>query len=344
MVNLPKGIHKVKKRLSNGSVETYYYAWRGGPRLLSKPHTDDFQIEYGAALQSRKSVDGETLYELVGQYLVSHRHKSLARGTRTYREKSCDLIRSQLGGLTIQAITDIGVKSVFMNWRDRFEKTPKAADMNMETLRVVLSYACERGKLSVNNAKGISGLYKNNRAEVIWTEAEIEVLREYATSACMNAVDFARWTGLRRGDCAAITWDADKGTHLDWQTSKTDRRVFVPIVQELRELLDRLPRTAETILTNTQGNPWRVQALSNAFTRAKNAANIDKRFHDLRGTFATMLLSRGLSDERMADIMAWSRYRVAEIRRVYVSKEAVIQDVLRQLDVNHDVNRKLKGE
>ncbi len=34
-----KGIHKVKARLSTGEVKTYYYAWRGGPQIKSKPGT-----------------------------------------------------------------------------------------------------------------------------------------------------------------------------------------------------------------------------------------------------------------------------------------------------------------
>lgn len=42
-----KGIHTVKRKLANGSTRTYYYAWRGGPRMKSKPHTEAFAREHG---------------------------------------------------------------------------------------------------------------------------------------------------------------------------------------------------------------------------------------------------------------------------------------------------------
>lgn len=360
---LPKGVHVVKKK--DGTV--YRYAWRnGGPRLLSEPGTPDFAIEYGAALQSRRDVDGETLYDLVGQYLVSPAYAKLAKKVRAYRSKYLDEIRVKFRTMTIAALEDKGVRAIFIDWRDEFADIPKGADLRMETLSAVLSHAIMRGKLSTNNATGIPGLYKNDRSDVIWTDAEVEALKAVSTPALANAIDFARFTGLRQGDCIAITWDADKGTHLDWVTSKTGKRVMVPILQELRKMMDALPRTADTILActageqwNANGQSWKSPAIGNAMQRAKKAAVkadekraeetgsklqfpdlLAKRFHDFRGTFATYLCERGVSDERIADIVGWSRNRIAEIRRVYVSNDAIMADVLRQLSVNATVNSK----
>jgi len=358
MPTLPKGVHVVRKK--DGTI--YRYAWRnGGPRLMSDPDTADFAIEYGAALQSRRDVEGETLHDLCGQYLISPSFANLAKKVRRYRSSYLDDIRAKFGTMTLGALEDKGVRSIFIDWRDEFSHIPKGADLRMETLSAVLSHAVVRGKLSRNITKGIPGLYKNDRSDVVWTADEIEVIKAASTGALAIAIDFARFTGLRQGDCIAITWDADKGTHLDWVTSKTGKRVMVPILPELRELLDALPRTAPTILTSTNGQPWKSPAIGNAMQRAKAKAVetdideakkvgearqfpeiINKRFHDFRGTFATYLCERGVSDERIADIIGWSRHRIAEIRRVYVSNDAIMADVLRQLSVNANVNRKQK--
>ncbi len=342
MRKLPKGTHKVKKKLADGTEEFYVYAWRGGKRLFSDPQSDDFIIEYAAALQSRKTVEGDTLYDLCGQYLDSPKHKRLSKGTRRYRKAACQRIQDSLGGLTVNALMEVGVKEVFVGWRDSFSNTPKAADMNMETLRVILAYALERGKIEINYAKGISNLYRNDRADVIWKESEIETLKEVGTPALSRAVDFARLTGLRLGDCISITWNADKGDRLIWLTSKTQKYVKIPIIAELRELLDSFPRNAETILENSFGKSWKPPALQNAMQRAKRKCGIDKRFHDLRGTYATMLIRKGVSDERVADVMGWSKARISEIRTVYVDDNAIIDDIIRQIDVNQNVNCKPK--
>lgn len=40
-VKLP-GIAKVRKRLADGTIAVYYYAWRGGPRLPGTPGSPEF--------------------------------------------------------------------------------------------------------------------------------------------------------------------------------------------------------------------------------------------------------------------------------------------------------------
>jgi integrase len=341
---LPKGVHTVRKTLKDGSRATYYYAWRGGPRLFAKPGSDDFNIEYGAALKSRQEIDGDILHSIISQYKQSPSFLSLAQTTKHYRSLYLDEIQTEFGDMDIDILNDVSVKQMFVEWRDKYADTPKGADMRIETLRVLVSFAHERGQVHHNHIKGIGSLYKNTRADIIWTEEEVEVMRGALTPAATRAMDLARLTGIRKGDLIKLTWDADKGDHFEWETSKTGKRVFVPILPELRELLDSWKHDKETVLLNSDGNSWKAPALQNAFRRGKLKTGINKRFHDFRGTFATMLVSLGVSDQRVADIMGWSKYKIEEIRRVYVDNSAIITDVLRQLSVNQSVNRKLNSE
>jgi hypothetical protein len=50
-----KGINSITKRLANGSVRTYWYAWKGGPPLRGKPGTPEFVHSYNEAV-ARKVV------------------------------------------------------------------------------------------------------------------------------------------------------------------------------------------------------------------------------------------------------------------------------------------------
>jgi hypothetical protein len=51
-VNL-KGVHRVRKKLATGLYATYYYAWRGGPRIEAKFGPPEFHPAYVAAHNER---------------------------------------------------------------------------------------------------------------------------------------------------------------------------------------------------------------------------------------------------------------------------------------------------
>ena len=44
-----KGINVVRKRLADGSVRAYHYAWKGGPALCGEPGTPEFIASYNDA-------------------------------------------------------------------------------------------------------------------------------------------------------------------------------------------------------------------------------------------------------------------------------------------------------
>ena len=41
-----KGINSVTKRLADGTLRTYWYAWKGGPSLRGEPGTPEFTASY----------------------------------------------------------------------------------------------------------------------------------------------------------------------------------------------------------------------------------------------------------------------------------------------------------
>ncbi len=62
-----KGVHRVKKTLADGRVETYLYAWRGGPRLVSKPGSPEIVAEYAGLVAARKRPRTEDVGALVAE-------------------------------------------------------------------------------------------------------------------------------------------------------------------------------------------------------------------------------------------------------------------------------------
>jgi hypothetical protein len=67
-----KGIAKV-----NSKGRTYYYAWRGGPRLRG-----EFMASYNEAIESRRTPDAARFRSLVTLYKASGDYKALADSTK----------------------------------------------------------------------------------------------------------------------------------------------------------------------------------------------------------------------------------------------------------------------
>ena len=55
-----KGVHTVKTRR-----KTYYYAWRGGPRLRGEPGSSEFHASFNEAVESRRTPDPGRFKSLV---------------------------------------------------------------------------------------------------------------------------------------------------------------------------------------------------------------------------------------------------------------------------------------
>ncbi|MGO9847961.1 MAG: hypothetical protein ACLPKT_15605 [Methylocella sp.] len=68
---LLKGAHKVRYRLASGAVATYYYAWRGGPRINTEPATFEFVHRYTEAQAARKRPAHGTTMALIAQFKVA---------------------------------------------------------------------------------------------------------------------------------------------------------------------------------------------------------------------------------------------------------------------------------
>jgi hypothetical protein len=48
-----KGINSKQKRLADGSLKTYHYAWKSGPRLRGEPGSAEFIASYNAAVAQK---------------------------------------------------------------------------------------------------------------------------------------------------------------------------------------------------------------------------------------------------------------------------------------------------
>jgi integrase len=195
----------------------------------------------------------------------------------------------------------------------------------------------DEGSIAGNPCDGIKRLYSSDRAEVIWTDADIAVLKKTCAVEIAHAVDLDSHTGLRLGDLLRLSWShvGEDVITLASGKSRGRREAVIPLYDDLREILARIPKRSTTVLTNSKGRPWTPDGFGSSFNRAKIDAGMNDRnlhFHDLRGTAATRFYIAGLSIRVIAEILAWSEDQVERIIRRYVARGAATKDAIRQLN------------
>ena len=174
-----KGLNKVTVRLADRRAVTYWYAWKGGPRLPGKPGDPEFIAAFMDAAAQRKAASKDTLTSLVIRYKASPEFGRLsdstkAEWTRWLDRIGADITAKDIGGLTFRALDDRRVRADLLEWRDQWADRPRSADYAVQGLSRVLACGLDRGLVTINAIAGVEQLYRSDRADQIWTAEEIE--------------------------------------------------------------------------------------------------------------------------------------------------------------------------
>ena len=304
------------------------------------------------ALEDINVVKRDTLGSLVREWrTTSPEWDALATSTKKVWSSQLAVIEDKWGSTPLGLWNDPRMVRKVIAWRDSRAATPRSADMGVSVLRALLRFGRERAAVRVNVADGIRTLYHGGaRAEIIWTDEDIDKFTakavELGQEHIADGIRLAALTGLRRADLVTLTWSQVEEFSIVKKTLKSSRRrrriASIPRIPELDALLEALKTRhreegVTTILVNSYGRPWTADGFGGSFNRIRDATDIThvdeetgsrkkKHLHDVRGTFATKLIAQpvGLSDQEVADMMAWSPQQVADIRRVYVDQARVV--------------------
>lgn len=329
-----RGVTKIKAK-----GRTYYYAWRGGPRLRGEPGSPEFFSAFNEAVESRCTPDKNRFKSLVVLYKASADYAKLADSTRKNWSPWLDRITDYFGDLRIaQFDRPEKIRKVIRHWRNQWSGKPRTADYGMQVLSRVVSHAVDPlGKIAANPCEGIKKLYSGDRSEIIWTPADIGALKTTCSPEIACAVDLAAHTGLRLSDLLRLSWShvGEDAITLATGKSRGRREAIIPLYDELRDVIARIPKYSTAILTSSKRQPWTADGFGSSFNKAKKDAGMadrDLHFHDLRGTAATKFYIAGLSIRVISEILAWSEEQVERIIRRYVGRAAATKEAIRQLN------------
>jgi len=238
-----KGINWSIKELADGTSKTYWYAWKGGPRIDAEPGTPEFMRLYNEAVASYKKKSAETFSSLIDYFKDCSEYKDLGEKSKRAYDGYLKLIEAKFGSMPIGALEDKRVRGDFKEFRDSFSDTPRKADYVWTTIARVLSVAKDRGKIAVNVCERGGRLYESDRSEIVWTADDIRAFCGVASLELQAALLLALWTGQRQGDLLRLTWKDYDGTYIRMRQSKGRgrkgrRRVTIPVGPPLKAALD----------------------------------------------------------------------------------------------------------
>jgi integrase len=310
-----KGLNSVSKILAGGVVVTYYYAWKGGPRLTGEPGTPEFIASYHEAVSAKKSAPSGALLALLQAYQASSEFGGLRERTRSDYVKQIRQIEIAFGDMPVNALNARGVRAEFMAWRDQLgTRSRRQADYAWTVLARVLSWSKDRGLITENPCERGGRLYRGNRADKIWTADDEAAFYRTAPSHLHLPVLLALWTGQREGDLLRLTWSAYDGETIRLKQSKTGARVSIPVGAPLKAALETARRLSPVILLTSESKPWTPDGFRASFAKARARAGVvGVTFNDLRGTAVTRLALAGATEAEIATITGHSLRDVRSI-------------------------------
>lgn len=375
------GVHMVKKERRGKLPVWYVYAFRGGPRVFMKegekrPKLGPAELRaIGDALEAAQQRPNSTLRSLIRDWRScdpsrpsSPEWDRLAPNTKKTWGSALNAIEDKWGDTPLTVWNDRRMVARVVAWRDTRAGTPRAADIGVTVLRALLEFGRLRARVTFNAADKIPKIYKGgDRSEIVWSEREIDrfvaVAGEMGMEHVADGLRLAALTGLRRDDLVTLKWSEVDDVAIMKKARKRSqgKRMFasMPKIPALDVLLEELRQRSrstavDTILVNKNGLSWTAGGFTGSFNRIRDKAGIvhidgdtgakrKKHLHDVRGTFATKLMTEAdLTNQEVADIMGWAPDKVAQIRRVYVDQSSVVVAIgerIARSSVNRAVNR-----
>lgn len=307
-------LHRERNR---HGVHVWYVRKGKGPRyrLRSEYGSDAFNEEYDAALKGKSAPRGKaaggTLRWLWDAYRASDAWKSLSPATRKQRENIMLHVLKANGSEPFVAIASEDITAGL----DRRSDTPSAARNFLDTMRGLFQWAKSRRHIRVDPTKDVKPPRRRKGAGfAAWTQEDVAAYQKrWPIGTCERVwLDVLLYTGLRRGDAAAIgnRHVTEEGI-LSIETEKTGTMIVMPVLTVLQRTLLAGPRGRSTWIVGKRGGSFVKEAFGDSFSEAARAAGVEKSAHGVRKIAATVAAENGATEAELDAIFGWSGGRMA---------------------------------
>jgi integrase len=191
----------------------------------------------------------------------------------------------------------------------RRERAPASVNLELACLKHMFSMAITWGKAESNPVKQVKFFRLDNQVERILTSEEEARLLAAANARLRPVLILALNTGMRLGECLSLRWneiDFVRGA-LHVAHTKSGKSRNIPMNRAVVETLRGLQRAGSLDGPIFQADGKPIRSIQEAFNRARARTDLkDVRFHDLRHTFATRLVTAGVDIVTVSKLLGHS--------------------------------------
>jgi integrase len=286
-----------------------------------------------------------TVNELATEYLERHAatHKR-ASSVRNDRQMINNIIRPALGSLRLQAVGKRDLETL----QASYKATPYRANRVLALLSKMFSLATEWEWITDNPARGIPRFHEDKRERWL-TEQELhrftKALDAYPDQNAADALRLLLLTGAREGEVLKADWpqfDLQRGVWTKPSHHTKEQKIeHVPLSAAALDLLRQMKRKAGAtgpLFPGVNGKPrvtlrrpWvqicKAVGLSDVITLQGKRRTITRskpkvRIHDLRHSFASHLVSNGVSLHIVGKLLGHTQAQTTQ-RYAHVADQAM---------------------
>lgn len=297
------------------------------------------KLDKGLAIDFDTYTINDLMYKWLFQVKINEvKPSSFQSYECTYRNY---IKESEIAGLKVYSIKSLQIQEYY----NKLGKTKTFSQINKlnKLLKQFFFYAEKEGFILKNPCLNLTIPNKEKQVRKkdikYFDEKEIKQLKKaFSGNKIEPIVLTALGTGLRQGELLALKWEnvnldekylevietvkkvyvfdkeGNKELKTVYNTPKTEysvRKVDLP--EKIVNLLSSLPRESEFVFAK-DGKPFSSKTVFGNWKRTLKKNNIPhKKFHALRHTYATMLLTNGVDLKTVQDLMGHSDITITQI-------------------------------
>jgi integrase len=184
---------------------------------------------------------------LIAAFRQSPRYLKWAPTTRARRDHVLGDFNAENGRVMVAELRRGDVIAM----RDSMAATPDAANNWLKVIRLLLAYAVDLEIVSSNVAAGVPRLAPSHPDGFrTWRDDEIETFRAHWPIGSLphTVLTLVLCTGAARVDLVALGWHSIDADRIRYRRHKTEVLVDLPILPELADVLETIPRDRMTFL------------------------------------------------------------------------------------------------
>lgn len=281
----------------------------GKPIYTRLPAFDDpsFWSSYASmkGARDRRARHVYTVNDACAGYERSSDFVERKAGTKKLYRYALKIVRDNLGKAPINDVKRSHVQFVL----DNCLPSPSSRNAFLAVLGLVYRHARREEKTELYPAKDFEK--RKGGTHEPWPESLIEAGLRSEHDRTRLAVHLLYFTGQRIGDVCKMRWSDVRGDEVHVVQEKTGKRLWIPMLAELRAELDRTPKRGLTIITERDGKQMTQQVIRKELKAHGARAGVEVVPHGLRKNAVISLLEAGCSVAEVAAITGQT-YRIVE--------------------------------